>query len=88
MSKNRMPLRSSFSTWGGVAIGRLNGLFHVGDFFIRQKIKVARAFPCREPVTVLEAETNEEIDLPIGHVHDLLDQGTLRFQPVELKAIQ
>jgi len=49
-------------------------LFHVGNFFIRQEIKVARAFPCRQPAIVLETETNEKIYLPIGHVHNLLDR--------------
>jgi hypothetical protein len=74
ISKCPMPLRSLFSTRGGVTIGRLNGLFHVGDFFIRQEIEVARAIPCREPAIVLKAETNEKIDFPIWHVHDLLDR--------------
>ncbi|MFH1672853.1 MAG: hypothetical protein ABIF87_05450 [Pseudomonadota bacterium] len=34
---------------------------------------MAYAFPCGEPAIVLQAEPDEEVDLPVGHVHDLLD---------------
>ena len=48
-------------------------MFHASDFFIRQKLEVAYAFPCGESAIVLQAEANEEVDFPVGHVHDLLD---------------
>ena len=31
------------------------------------------AFPCGEPAIILQAESNEEVDLPVGHIHDRLD---------------
>ena len=34
---------------------------------------MACAFPRGESAIVLKAEPDEEIDLPVGHVHDLLD---------------
>ena len=30
-------------------------------------------FPCGEPVTVLQAEANEEVDFSVGYVHDRLN---------------
>ena len=34
---------------------------------------MAYTFPCGESAIVLQAESNEEVDFPVGHVHDLLD---------------
>ena len=58
---------------GGISEGGLNGLLHTGDLFIRQGVKMACAFPCGDSPIVLKAEANEKIDLPVGHIHDLLD---------------
>ena len=55
------------------SVGGLDCLFHASDFIFRQGIKVACTFPRRESAIVLQAVPNEEIDLPVGHVHDLLD---------------
>jgi len=41
--------------------------------FIRQKAEVACAFPSGEPTVVLQPEANKEVDLPVGHIHNLLD---------------
>lgn len=56
----------------------MHGLFHAGDFFIRQKIEVVQALLCGEPAIVLQAEADKEVDFPVGHVDDLLD-GPLRL---------
>ena len=34
---------------------------------------MACAFSCGESPIVLQAEANEEVDLPVRHIHDLLD---------------
>src|SRR3990170_667141 len=62
-----------FSLCGFVSVCHLHGLLHEGDFCIRKGIEMARAFLSRESPIVLQTESNEEVDLPVGHVHDLLD---------------
>ena len=34
---------------------------------------MACAFTCGESAIVLQAEANKEVDLPVGHIHDLLN---------------
>jgi hypothetical protein len=58
---------------GSASVGGQNGLFHASDFFIRQEIEVARAFPCGESAIVLQTEANKKVDFLVRHVHDLLD---------------
>jgi len=58
-----------------VSVCGLNGLFHASDFLIRQGIEVACAFTCGESAIVLQAEANKEVNLPVGHIHDLLDSS-------------
>ncbi len=64
---------SSLINLCGVSAGGLNGLLHSGDLFIRQGIEMAILFSFRQSPIVLKTEANEEVDLPVGHVHDLLD---------------
>lgn len=50
-------------------------MFHARDFLIRQKIEVVCAFACGEPSIILQTEADKEVDLPVGHVDDLLDSA-------------
>jgi len=52
----------AFST-NTIFVYGLNGLFHASDLFIRQKIKLVRAFSCGESPIVLQTKANEQIDL-------------------------
>ena len=49
---------------------------------------MACAFPRGESAIVLQAEANKEVDLPVGHIHDLLDRllGRASIQPGALAA--
>jgi hypothetical protein len=66
----------SFSIRGFASVGGLHGLFHAGDFFIRQKIEVVHAFLRGEPAVVLQTEADKEVDFPVGI--PLSEGGTLR----------
>jgi hypothetical protein len=36
--------------------------------------EIAGAFPVRQPATVLKAAPDEQVDQPVGHVHNLLNR--------------
>ena len=55
-------LSHSFIIRGFAFVGGLHGLFHAGDFFIRQKIEVVHAFLCGEPAIVLQTEADKEAE--------------------------
>ena len=56
-----------------VSISGLHDTFHRIDFLIRQMVKVACASSCGQSAVVLEAKTNEEVNLSVGHIDDVLD---------------
>jgi hypothetical protein len=60
------------------SIGGLDRLLHAGDLILRQEVKVACTFSPRKSAIVPQTEPDDEIDLPVWHVHNLLD-STLGF---------
>ena len=52
----------------------LHSLFHRIDFLILKILKVACTFSCGQATVVLEAKTNKEVNLSVGHIYDVLDR--------------
>jgi hypothetical protein len=55
------------------SVGELDRLFHVGNFLVRKEVEVAGTLAGGKPAVVLQAGADEEVDLPIRHVHDFLN---------------
>ena len=53
----------------------LHDPFHPVDLIIGQEVEMAGAFGGGEPIVVLKAEADEQIDLPIRHINDTLDSS-------------
>jgi hypothetical protein len=50
----------------------LDRLLYSSDFIVGQGIE-STSLLSRKAAVVLEAETNEQVNPPVGHVHDVLD---------------
>jgi len=56
----------------------MHRLFHATDFVVCQQVEMTRSFSNRKSAIVLQAETNKEVDLPVGHIDNFL-YGLLGF---------